>query len=85
MYPLLQTVLAGVRAGVGGGPRGHRAPRPLQTTAEVGEVLTLPTTDSSVTGVMANICPAHKSVTILLSILPQNSAKSTHGSSESAA
>ena len=31
----------------------------------------LPTSDSSVTGVMANICPAHKSVTILLSIFPQ--------------
>ena len=31
----------------------------------------VPTTDSSVTGVMANICPAHKSVTILLYIFPQ--------------
>ena len=33
---MFQALLAGVGAGVGGGPRGHRAPRSLQTTAEVG-------------------------------------------------
>ena len=61
---MLQALLAGVGAGVAGGPRGHRAPRPLQTTAEGGaHLLTLPTTDSSVTGVAANICPIQKSVT----------------------
>ena len=33
---MLQALLAGVGAAVAGGPRGHRAPRSLQTTAEVG-------------------------------------------------
>ena len=33
---MLQALLAGVGAGVAGGPRGHRPPRPLQTAAEVG-------------------------------------------------